>query len=157
MKRAVLYRFDRLPVEVLLRPESYLGADHLEFLTTAGDVQTVSFVEAKAICFVNDSGRFDLFSANTSFERRPRGPGLWTRFSMRDGDQLDGVVSQNVLDWPPNGFLLTPPHAGATRQRVYLPRSALSAVELLGLLGAARSQSRAKQPSQAAQLKMFDQ
>ena len=160
MKRIVLYRFGREPAEGLVRPDSYLVGGPTEFLTVSGDIQSIPSSEIKALCFVSDSGRPDLFTANTQFERRPKSNGLWTRFMLRDGDQLEGLLAHNLVDWPSGGYFLTPPRAGVSRQRVYLPRSAVLTTELLGLVGAARSGSATKGRQTAArmgQLKMFDQ
>lgn len=156
VKRIVLYRFDRQAADGLIRPDSYLSPDPLEFLTSAGEIQSVLTREIKAICFVSEVGPADLFSSNTQFERRPKTAGLWARFILRDGDQLEGVLAQNLAEWPAHGFSLTPPRSGSARQRVYLPRSAVLSVALLGLNGAARSRP---QPlaGKASQLRMFDQ
>jgi hypothetical protein len=137
VKRVVLYRFDRLPLQGIVNPGSYLREDRVEFITLDGNLQTPVYTEIKAICFVSDAGRTDLFEDHSLFERRPKMAGLWTRFTFRDGDQLDGVLPQNLLDWPSAGYLLTPPHSGASRQRVFIPRTALSQTELLGVVGKA--------------------
>jgi hypothetical protein len=147
-------------VEGLVRPELYLGPDLIEFLTTTGDLQTVPYTDLKAVCFAFEPGRPDLFAANTQFERRPKAAGLWVRFTLRDGDQLDGLLAHNLIDWPSCGYNLTPPRAGASRQRVFLPKAAILTTELLGLIGVSRaSQGKRLQGSTklVAQLKMFDQ
>jgi hypothetical protein len=107
----------------------------VEVITLDGNLQTPAYGEIKAICFVSDAGRTDLFDDHRLFERRPKVAGLWTRFTFRDGDQLDGVLPQNLLEWPNAGYLLTPPHSGASRQRVFVPRAALSQTELRGVVG----------------------
>lgn len=160
MKRIVLYRFDRQPVDGLVRPDAYLSSPTLEFLTPAGDIQTLPLGDVKALCFVSDASRADLFQVNTRFERRPKSAGVWARFTLRDGDQLEGLLPHNLVEWPASGFSLTPPHAGASRQRVFLPRMSVLSAEVLGIVGVARATSSGKrQPAEdkLAQLKMFDQ
>ncbi len=118
-----------------MNPSGYLLEDHLELLTLTGAVQTPRYTEFKALCFVSENGRPDLFTEHALFERRPKVPGLWTRFTFRDGDRLDGILSHNLLEWPGNGYFVTPPRTGATRQRVFIPRAALAGTELRGVVG----------------------
>ena len=134
-KRVVLYRFDRQPSEGIVNPGAYLSGDHVELITLTGTLQNISYGELKALCFVSESGRTDLFTEHSLFERRPKVAGLWTRFTFRDGDRLDGILSHNLLEWPEGGYLVTPPRASATRQRVFLPRTALTGTELRGVVG----------------------
>lgn len=163
-KRVVLYRFDRQPVEGIVNPSAYLLEHYIELITTAGSLQRAPYSEAKALCFVSDGGRPDLFSDHPFFERRPKAPGLWTRFTFRDSDRLDGILSHNLLEWPPEGYFITPPHAGATRQRVFIPRAALIGTELRGVVGrsAVASADRLRQEKDRMdqltqnQLTMFD-
>lgn len=159
-KRVVLYRFDRQPAEGIVNPSTYLSDDHIELISLGGNLQRVAYSEMKALCFISESSQPDLFTEHNLFERRPKVPGLWTRFTFRDGDRLDGILSQNLLDWPRAGYLITPPRAGATRQRVFLPRAALAGTELRGVVGrslVASAQRRKKGTVAAAnQLTMFD-
>jgi hypothetical protein len=166
VKRILLYRFDRPPAEGVVRPDPFFAAPdiitaNLEFMTVEGDIQNVSFKDVKAMCFVSEAGRPDLFTANNTFERRPKSAGLWVRFMMRDGDQLEGLLAHNLAEWPQTGYLLTPPRAGSGRQRVFLPRPAVISTELLGVIGAAGVSSGARKSRRHAagegQLKIFDQ
>lgn len=119
-----------------MNPTAYLRPHGVEFLTLDGTLQTPLYDECKAVCFVSESGsQPDLFIEHTVFERRPKVAGLWTRFYLRDGDQLDGILSHNLLEWPGPGYVLVPPRSGASRQRVFVPRAALMATELLGVVG----------------------
>ena len=159
-KRAVLYRFDRQPIEVLVNGGTYLSDEGLEAVTPDGIFHKLPFASVKALCFFSESGPQDLFTQHRFFERRPKSPGLWTRFTFRDGDLLDGILSHNLLEWPAAGYLITPPHSGSTRQRVFVPRAAIIATELRGVVGrsavASRQMERDKTPQAGAQLKMFD-
>jgi len=158
-KRVILYRFDRQPQEGIVNPASYLADDHLELITVQGNLQNVAYAAVKALCFASESGAADLFSAHNLFERRPKVPGLWTRFSFKDGDKLDGILSHSLLDWPAAGYLITPPRSGASRQRVFIPRAALLGTELRGVVGSsAAATALRKKPSREPdqdQLTMF--
>ena len=139
---------------------TYLLSNGLEFITPEGLLHQLPFSDVKALCFFSEAGPPDLFSSHPFFERRPKVPGLWTRFMFRDGDQLDGILSHNLIEWPEAGYLITPPRAGSTRQRVFVPRAAVIGTELRGVVGrssVAVRQPRRTEPEEArAQLKMFD-
>jgi hypothetical protein len=161
-KRVVLYRFDRQPAEGFVTATRFGLADALEMVTLEGSLQVLTYGEVKALCFVSESGPANLFSGNTAFERRPKAPGLWARFALRDGDFLEGVLSHNMVEWPEAGFLVTPPRAGSLRQRVFLPRLALVGTEFRGVIGkpagahVAPAKARAEQALADDQLSMFD-
>lgn len=129
-------------------------------ITRDGNLKTVAYGEFKALCFVSESAPADLFSRHNLFERRPKSPGLWARFTFCDGDVLDGLLSHNLLEWPAAGYLIVPPKAGAARQRVFIPRAALKNTELMGVVGSspAAGKRRASRPPEEnrGQLTMFD-
>ena len=159
-KRLILYRFDRQPCEALVHAGAYLLATGVELMTSEGNVQLVDYKDVKALCFAAEGAPADLFSAQTTFERRPKTPGLWASFRLRDGDVLEGVLPHNMLEWPAQGFLLTPPRSGAYRQRVFLPREAVSETALRGTVGSAaawasRPANKGK-TSEPHQLSIFD-
>lgn len=117
-----------------------------------------SYSEVKALCFGTEAASSDLFRIHTAFERRPKLAGLWTKFVFKDGDQLEGILEHNLLDWPAAGFLITPPRASAARQRVFIPRAALASTELKGVIGAVSTQRTRPKAGKADQdqLKIFD-
>lgn len=159
-KRVFLYRFDRQPLEGIVNPGTYLFEDHAELITLGGALQNTPYAEIKAVCFISETGQPNLFTQHNLFERRPKVPGLWTRFSFRDGDKLDGILSHNLLEWPAVGYLITPPRSGSTRQRVFIPRAALVGTELRGVVGASMAaatlRKREAPPPRDGQLTMFD-
>ena len=128
---------------------------HIEFVTRDGILQQVSYADSKALCLASEPGPPDLFTSRNLFERRPKAAGLWARFTLRDGSLLDGLLPHSLLEWPESGFWIVPPHAGAARQRVFLPRLAVANTELLGVMAAAKPKLVSK-VEDANQLKMFD-
>ena len=144
-------------MEAIVNPVSCLTDKMVEVMTPEGTLLGVSYQELKAMCFVTEAAKPDLFEAHPFFERRPKAPGLWTRFTFRDGSRLDGVLSHNLLDWPEHGYYVTPPFAGPLRQRVFIPRRALTHTELRGVVGTsaavAMGRRKAEEPRQ---LPMFD-
>ena len=94
-----------------MHADAYLSAGGIEVMLLDGSVQVIEYNSVKALCFAADGAPADLFSAQSSFERRPKTPGLWTSFRLRDGDVLEGVLPHNILEWPEQGYFLTPPRA----------------------------------------------
>jgi hypothetical protein len=141
-----------------VNPLTFLLETGIELLSPSGTLQPVPYTELKAVCFVSDPGAFDLFTSHPLFERRPRYPGLWTRFTLLDGDRIDGVLNSNLADWPASGFLFTPPRTSSQRQRVFVPKAAVRLTELQGVIGSAPPRPRRPKPkpTDENQLQMFE-
>jgi hypothetical protein len=158
-KRVVLYRYGRQTVEGIVSPGAYLQEAGIEFMSVAGALFVFPFSDVKALCFVHEFGDPRLFSHHNLFERRPRVPGLWTRFTLLDGDLLDGILPHNLLEWPSQGYTITPPHATGLRQRVFIPRVSVKLTELRGVVGismaGAAHQRRRGRATPDTQLDMF--
>lgn len=156
----MLYRFDRQPLEGFAAFQNLAAAERVEFISLTGALEQINYAELKGLCLISEAGEFDLFRRFSLFERRPKVPGLWTRFTFRDGDRLDGILSHNLLEWPETGYLVTPPKAGPTRQRVFVPRAALIGTELRGVVGRSALSSKIPEPGgeveDRLQLRMFD-
>jgi len=159
-KRLILYRFDRQPVEALVHADAYLLDVGIELMFLDGNVQVIDYNSIKALCFAAEGAPADLFTAPAAFERRPKTPGLWASFRLRDDDLLEGVLPHNIMEWPAQGYFLTPPRANTYRQRVFLPRQAVRETALLGLVGKANAlagkTSKKLEVAAARQLSMFD-
>ena len=74
----------------------------MELLTPAGTVVLVSYPELKTVCFVRDWVE-DQPEAKV-FLTRPKMDGLWVRMHFRDGEVMDGILSNNLLQWEAYGF-----------------------------------------------------
>jgi hypothetical protein len=158
-KRVILYYWDRLPTTGIVNVASFLADDHIEWVTSDGRFQLSPLQDCKALCFVSESAKPDLFTDNNLFERRPKIVGLWTRFYFRDNTVLDGVIPQNFIEWPDNGYLIIPPHARANRQKVFIPRLALVKTDVKGVIGGTSSSGQdqgTKSSTAARQLTIFD-
>ena len=73
-----------------------------------------------------------------TFLARPRSEGLWIRLTLTAGDQLEGLAPldlsliDGLLD--DRGLFLIPPDIRSNTQRLYIPRSAITAVQLLAVI-----------------------
>jgi hypothetical protein len=97
-------------------------------------VATVPYSDIKSIAFVRDfehSGGVE----RSTFQTRPKMDGLWVRLQFRDGDVLEGVMPNNLLQIEHYGVSVTPPDSFSNQQRVFVPRGSLRSVEVLGVVG----------------------
>ena len=148
-------RFDREPLAGFVNPQSYLQAEGLELLSQGGAVSVVPYAEVKLVCFVRDFQQGEPRKELRLFTTRPKMEGLWVRMRFRDGDVMDGMLSNNLLQMDSYGLSVVPPDPGFQNQRVFVPKAALSTVQVLGVVG---SPLRIRKPKPAAkeQLEMFD-
>jgi len=116
----------------------------LEFLDLAGKVVRMGWDQVKWVCYVRDFPAGSADQANPErlvrkrFSLRPRTAGLWLRLILADGDELEGLAANDRSLVEGSGLLLTPPDTRSNTQRIYVPRQAIQALEVVSLIGAAR-------------------
>ena len=160
-KKVIVRRFtgDLLPgylasSQFLQPPDGDQRAAHgqdwaLHLLDLSGRVVPVRLGEVKMVCYVRDFNLPDTKDperlTRRSFLARPRGDGLWLRVTFRSGDQLEGLAPTDLaladdlmFD---HGVQLIPPDTRSNTQRVYVPRSAITELQVLAVVT-----SRARQP-----------
>lgn len=132
-KMVVVRRFERDSVTGFVNPFSYLQPHNVEVLKPDGALVLLPYEEVKSVCFVKD------FEAGTEpgriFLTRPKLEGLWVRMQFRDGEVMDGILPNNLLSWDVAGFTVTPPEPDSNNQRIFVPRSALRSIQVLGVVG----------------------
>ena len=135
-----------------------LRTDALELLTPEGTLVEIPYSETKAVCFVRDFENAEAWKKNRSFTARPKSPGLWVKLQFRDGDTLEGLIPNNLLQVEPGGYSVVPPDPSFQNQRVFVPKEALESVQVLGVIGSPlrrrAKEAAAKDPE--GQLKMFE-
>ena len=111
----------------------------------------------KCVYFVREfKDAFEL--ERKTFLSRPKLDGLWVRLRFRDEDAMEGIVSNNLLDLLDTGVQLTPPDLHGNVLRMFIPRSALAEMKVLGVVGVARRSAGATRGILAvaeAQTKLF--
>jgi hypothetical protein len=147
-------RFDRETLSGYVNPVSYLQSTGVEWLSMEGQTSTLPYVEIKSISFVRD------FAAGVDGERRifrtrPKMAGLWVNFQLRDGERMEGILPNNLLNPELYGFTLVPPDPFGNTQKVWVPRVALQSVEVLGVVGSPIKIRRAK-PVAKEQIGLFE-
>jgi hypothetical protein len=93
----------------------------------------VELGDIKSVYFVREFGDAEL--ARKTFTTRPRTEGLWVRLRFRDNDIIEGTMPNNLATALPEGFLINPPDTRSNTQRIFVPRSALIELTVLGVIG----------------------
>jgi hypothetical protein len=139
-----------------LNPADLPGTDTIDLLTPEGEHQAVPASEIKAVYFVDDLN-LPYQPERKSFLSRPKLEGLWLRLTFRDQDALEGIVVNELLEILDRGIQFVPPDLHGNCSRVYVPRSALTEVKVLGVVGAAKRLSRPAAGAASAQPKLFEE
>jgi hypothetical protein len=149
-KKAIVRRFTRDWIAGYVATTGFARQGAIEILDLSGKVLTLPIQDVKWVCFVRDfnSGEMDNPEkfVRKSYAGRPRGEGLWLRLQLRDGDQLEGLAENSIGLLDPDGFFLTPPDTRSNTQRVWLPRTALTELDVVAVIGSAAR----KKPAAAA-------
>jgi hypothetical protein len=142
-KKAILRRYDREPLAGYVNPISFLQPAGVELLSPEGNVSTVPYIDIKSIWFVRDLDQSSP-PERLVFQTRPKMEGLWVSFQFRDGEVMEGIVPNNLLQIEHYGFSIVPPDSFGSQQRVFIPRASLRTVEVLGVVGSPLKKRRAK-------------
>lgn len=152
-KKIVAIRFDREPLRGFVNPVAYLQPGGIEVLTSSGSVVTLSYTEVKALCYVKDFESASAWKVNRAFASRPKVEGLWVKIRFRDGDTMEGLIGNNLLLMEELGFSVAPPDGGF-QNRIFVPRAAVTHIQVLGVVGSPIHRARKAKPED--QLKIFE-
>ena len=115
-KKVLVTRFDREALTGFVNPQSYLLAEGLELLSQEGAVSVVPYQDIKLVCFVRDFQQGEPRTELRLFNTRPKMEGLLLRMRFRDGDVMDGMLANNLLQIEQYGFSVVPPDPGFQNQ-----------------------------------------
>ncbi len=140
-KPVIVRKFTRDWLAGYARPSFGQDGAELELLDTGGKVIQMPWNAVKWVCYVRDlpgvSG--DLVNPerliHKRFTVRPRTAGLWLRMTLTDGDEFEGLAANDRSLIDGSGLLLTPPDMRSNTQRVFIPRQAIQALEVVSLIG----------------------
>jgi hypothetical protein len=158
-KRVLVARFERETLRGFVQTPAGFDGEFLELLTPEGSLLQVPFAETKAVCFVRDFESGETWREHRSFAARPKSAGLWVRVRFRDGDTLEGMLANNLILLEVGGFSIIPPDPSFQNQRIFIPRAAVTEVQVLGVVGSPVRPKRKSKPEKPEddQLKMFSE
>ena len=154
-KKVVVRWFDRESLPGFVNPQSYLQAAGIELLTASGSLLAIPYKDVKALYFVKDFDLSEPPAESRLFQNRPKLNGVWIRMRFRDGEVMDGLMPNNLLQLEPYGFTFIPPNAGANSQKVFVPRAALAEIQIVGVVGSPLRPRKAR-PKAEGQIELFE-
>jgi hypothetical protein len=115
----------------------------LELLLSSGKLVQIEWSQIKWVCYVRELGANEGSGNDTinperllrrRFTSRPRMAGVWLRLALSDGEELEGVASNDRSLVDGAGLLLTPPDTRSNTQRVFVPRASIRELTVLGVI-----------------------
>ena len=153
-KKALIRRYDRETLAGWIKPSSFLQPEGVELMSLQGDTQILPYRDVKAICFVRDwEGGLP---ERHEFQTRPKMAGLWVHLRFRDGETMEAIIPNNLMGLEPGGFSVIPPDPFGNTQRMFVPRTALVGVEVLGVIGSPLKKRKQKPGAEVGQPGLFD-
>jgi hypothetical protein len=152
-KKVVVELMDRKSLRGFLNPARLKDFPALDLLTSQGEHEEIAREKIRAVYFVRDlDGDFE--PERKTFLSRPKLDGLWVKIRFLDDGLLEGVIPNDLLNLMDQGVYLTPPDFHSNADRIYVPRSALAGLTVLGVVGIAR---RKTLPTGVVQPRLFNE
>ncbi len=152
-KKVIIELADRKLLRGYLNAGRLAQIESLDVLTPNGEHEEIPLPKVRAVYFVRDLAD-DIAMDRKTFLSRPKLDGLWVRLRFRDGESLEGVIPNDLLGLQENGLQMTPPDFNSNTDRIFVPRTALTEITVLGVVGIARRKPVAVG---AAQPRLFDE
>jgi hypothetical protein len=155
-KKVCVHYFDDRIVPGYVSPHSFLRADGIEVLDRSAQVQLIPYDEIRSVYFVREFQDQPTANQRKVFTARPKSDGLWIRLNLRDGEILEGILPNDLLQVNDYGITVTPPDPNANTQRVFVPRKAMTELKVLGVIGSpVRRRARRPQAPSEDQMDLF--
>jgi hypothetical protein len=136
-KKVVVRFLNRSVLRGYLNPGKLGYSETVELLTQEGEQRRFDVKEVRSIYFVREFSP-DYEPERRAFLSRPKLDGLWVRLKFRDEDTIEGVVPNDLLSLLDRGVQITPPDLHGTTLKIFIPRTALTEMTVLGVVGIAR-------------------
>jgi hypothetical protein len=141
-KKVIVRRFTGETLPGYLPLAGFVRDKSIDLLDLEGRVISLLLKDIKHICYVRDFNRNDTVNpeclTRRTFLAKPRTEGLWLRMTFRSGDLLEGLapIDISLADDLINdaGLQLTPPDIRSNTQRIYVPRTSLTELQLLAVI-----------------------
>jgi hypothetical protein len=155
-KKVVVVLADRKTLRGYINPARLGHADPLDLLTPDGEHEELPLNRIRSIYFVRDFAD-DFEPERKAFLSRPKLDGLWVRLRYSDGETLEGVIPNDLLSLLDNGVQITPPDLNSSTDRIFVPRTALLEVTVLGVVGIARRKTAQATAATINQPRLFNE
>ena len=136
-KKVVVELSDRATLQGYLNPSRLRLAEPLDLITTEGEHHELLLKDVRAVYFVRDFASQHQ-PGRKAFLSRPKLEGLWVRLKFLNNQVLEGILTNDLLAMLDSGVQITPPDSSGATLRIFVPRSALAELTVLGVVGLAR-------------------
>lgn len=148
--------FGQRHIEGYVSPRHYLQKSGIELMARSAEAVFIRYERLRAVYFIKEFGTDLDRDQRKLFATRPKLGGLWVRMRFLDGEELEGVIPNDLRIMGEYGITLTPPDSKGNAQRVFVPREALDAFVVMGVIGRPYKLNRpARKKPSAIQIKMF--
>lgn len=151
-------RFGLNPVEGYVSPKSYLNKQGIEVLSPTAESVLIPYDQVRAVYFVREFGSNPKDYQRTEFATRPKLGGLWVRMKFLDGEELEGVMPNDLKIIGSYGVTLIPPDSKGNTHRVFVPSRAMESFQVMGVIGKPKVKGRPPKPTAGSeQMGLFGQ
>ena len=141
-KKVIVRRFTGETLPGYLTLSGFVRNRAIDLLDLSGRIVPLQLNDIKHISYVRDFNLHDTANperlTRRTFLAKPRSEGLWVRMTFRSGDLLEGLapIDITLTDDLINdtGLQLTPPDTRSNTQRIYIPRTSLTELQLLAVI-----------------------
>jgi len=133
-KKVVVRKLDKGLVKGFVEPSEFLTAESIELLDLEGHLVSLPLDQIKGVYFVREFDGLPAHQERKVFKSRPRLNGLWIRMGFKDAEVLDGLISENLLELDSRGYSVALPDVNSNNLKIFVPRSALASLEVLGVI-----------------------
>lgn len=157
-KKAIARKLTQEWVAGYLPANGLLRQGRVEMLGLDGKAQQIEADELKWICYVRDFNSGEAANPERllrkTFTGRPRTEGVVLRVKLKDDDVIEGLAANDASLISGEGIFLTPPDGRSNTQRIWVPRSAIEALEIAAVIGATK-RKQAPESTAERQEKLF--
>ena len=141
-KKVIVRRFTGETLPGYLPLSAFVRNRTIDLLDLTGRVIPLLLNDIKHVCYVRDFNLHDTVNperlTRRTFLAKPRTEGLWLRMTFRTGDLLEGLAPIDIAladDLIQDvGLHLTPPDTRSNTQRIYVPRTSITDLQLLAVI-----------------------
>jgi hypothetical protein len=141
-KKVIVRRFTGETLPGYLPLTGFVRNHALDLLDLSGRVVPLLLNDIKHVSYVRDFNLNDAANperlTRRTFLAKPRSEGLWVRMTFRSGDLLEGLAPIDITLTDDliqdTGLHLTPPDTRSNTQRVFVPRTSLTEIQLIAVI-----------------------
>jgi hypothetical protein len=141
-KKVIVRRFTGETLPGYLPLNGFVRNKSIDLLDLGGRVIPLLLNDIKHVCYVRDFNLNDSFNperlSRRTFLAKPRTEGLWVRMTFRGGDVLEGLAPIDITLTDDliqdEGLQVMPPDTRSNTQRIFVPRSSLTELQLVAVI-----------------------